>query len=198
MRRAFAIFICAFFSFSTAARADIAVFGATVFSETGVANSGDALGADDGVSAIIGDGGVLVIEFDQWLSAELVTVTTLANGFIASAAVSIGHVVGGVAVFSAAQTFTNIAGGSVQNFDFSAQCATISANGCSLVRIETTGVFFSSGIAVDGVTSAAPEPAFWMLSILAFALVGWRLKTTRRAGLLTIEAPGAPAAFAAA
>ncbi len=174
-----AVVLCAA-SIGTASAA-VTVYPVNIFSQTGVTNAGNALGAPDGAAAVIGNGGSLVLEFNRWLVGNTARFDLVANGVFAAGAVSIGHVVGGVATFSAESNFNTIFGaGIVQTFDLSTQCAAISVNGCSLVRIRTTNTFFSSGIALDGLTSSAPEPGAWALMIVGFIAMAGRLKMLRR------------------
>ncbi len=100
--------------------------------------------------------------------------------------VSIGEIVGSVAVFSAETTFTGGAG--VFTFDLSSRCATISATGCSLVRIRTIGGLGRGPFRLDGISGvgAAPELAAWAMMMLGFGAVAWRLKSRRAAPQLTL------------
>ena len=161
--------------------AAITVFGASVFSETGVSGSGDALGAGDGAGAVISNGGELVLEFSDPVFGDNILLTTLNSGFFNTATVAIGHVVGGVATFGANVPFIEITGGDFA-FDLSGDCAAISAAGCSLLRISTTAAVFSPGLSFDGVSgvSGAPEPGTWALLIIGFVFVAERLKTVRQ------------------
>jgi hypothetical protein len=90
-------------------------------------------------------------------------------------------VISGIATFSA-----NIAlpggFGPTYSLDLSAACATVSATGCSLVRIRVNGAP-GGGFLLDGVSgvAAAPEISIWAMMLLGFAAVAWRLKTQRSA-----------------
>ncbi len=180
-------------AFASPAKAMTTEFGASIFDQTGpVINAGNALGLPDGATAIIGTGGVLTIDFGQSTSGEDITLSLLANGFLSFGAISIGEVIGGVAVFSAETGFNTFAGG-VLTFDLSAQCAAISTGGCSLIRIRNVFSFFSTGIALDGVSgvNANPEPGQWALMIIAFVLIAGRLKQLRRRPVVGVLAPSA-------
>ncbi len=169
-----------FLSAAGSAHAAVTVFPSNVFSQTGpVTSAANALGAPDGTGAVIGVSGEVVLEFSQWLSGQNVTLTTITAGIIEGGSISIGHVVGGVAVFSAETPFTRFIA-NTYNFDLSTQCAGISANGCSLIRLRTTGAFLSPGISLDGVASSAPEPGTWALMLLAFVMVAARMKQMRK------------------
>lgn len=161
-------------------RAATTVFADSILEENGVVNAAGALGAADGDTAIIGGGDTLVLQFSSLLTGDLTTISS-PNGLIAFGAVSIGHIVNGVAVYSAEINFSTF-GATSNSFDLSAQCAAISATGCNLIRIRGFGGFFSSGVALDGVSgvSGAPEPAQWALMIVGFVLAASRLKAVRR------------------
>ncbi|MBT8473203.1 MAG: hypothetical protein KJN99_11415 [Marinicaulis sp.] len=163
------------------ASAATTVFGASVFSETGVTGAGLSLGVADGAGSVISGGGVLVLEFSAPVVGDNILLTTLNSGFLNIATVAIGHVVGGTATFSAAVPFVEVTGGDFA-FDLSGDCAAIAATGCSLLRISTTTALFSPGLSLDGVSgvSGAPEPGTWALLIIGFVLVAGRLKAVRR------------------
>ncbi|MFN3959319.1 MAG: PEP-CTERM sorting domain-containing protein [Parvularculaceae bacterium] len=177
-----------FFAAAAPAAAATTVFAANVYASSGnVANLGDVFGAPNGVSGRIGNpgqAGQAVFGFLEALSGADLRLTAVAGGGATPTVfVSIGEIVGGVAVYSAETSFTGGAG--VFAFDFSARCALISATGCSLVRVRTTGGAFRLD-AVSGV-GAAPEPAAWALMLLGFGGVSWRMKQSRRAkDVLTI------------
>lgn len=157
------------------------VFATGVFSTSGnVANPANGLGAADAAFARIGNAaqiGRIVYSFADALSGASLQFTALGGGGAApSVFVSIGEIVGGVAVFSAETNFTGGAG--VFTFDFLSRCALISATGCSLVSVRTANGSFR----LDGVSGvgAAPEPAAWSLMLVGFGAVAWRLKRARR------------------
>jgi hypothetical protein len=170
------------------AAAATTVFATGVFAQSGqAANLANALGAANGTFARIGNAsfsGQAVYSFADRLSGMNLQLTGIGGGGAPPAVfVSIGEIVGGVAVYSAETSFTGGAG--VFTFDFLSRCALISSTGCSLVRVRTlTGAFRLDGISGVG---AAPEPAAWALMILGFCAVAWRLKRARRADrVLTI------------
>jgi hypothetical protein len=182
------------------AAAATTVFATGVFAQGGqVANAGNGLGAADGAFArignsvsfgpiTIGQAGQVVYSFADALSGAGLQLTGLGGApGVPLVFVSIGEIIGGVAVFSAETSFSGGAG--VFGFDFSAQCALLSATGCSLVRVRTQGGVGRGAFRLDGISGvgAAPEPAAWALMILGFGAVAWRLKRARRAeGVLTI------------
>lgn len=175
------------FAFGSPAKAATTVFADAVFGQSGpVTNGGDATGAADGAGALlgfsaIGPDGEIILSYADLLSGENIAVSLLNNPFVAFGAISIGEVVGGVAVFSAETAF-NTFGGGVRSFDLSAQCSAISAAGCSLIRIRTTFALASSGVSLDGVSAvtANPEPGQWAMMIIAFVLTARQLKKARR------------------
>ena len=175
-------------------------FAVSVFSTSGpVTNPNNALGAADGSGAIIGNGGEIVLQFDEWLAAESIDLAVTFNGIAAGGTIAIGHVVNGVAVFSPTQNFNVVVGNALPaSFDFSAQCAAISANGCNLLQIQTTGTVFSSGISLDGVVGSAPEPATWMMMILGFIGIAFRLKQVKATGQSRLQGSRALTAFSPA
>lgn len=165
------------------AAAATTVFATSVFASSGnVANLGDGLGAANGVVARIGNAaraGEAVFSFIDALSGANLQLTAGAGGGPSPAVfVSIGEIVGGVAVYSAESSFSG--GPGVFTLDFTAPCALISASGCSLVRIRTAG---GGAFRLDGISGvgSAPEPAAWALLLMGFGGVAWRLKRTRRA-----------------
>lgn len=170
------------------------VFASGVFAQSGtVSNLGSALGAADGSAAGIGGGftffgfpigtaGQAVFSFATPLSGANIQLTALAGTGAPQVRVSIGEIVGGVAVYSAEITFAGGGAGQILA-DLSSQCALISVTGCTLLRIRTIGGFGGGSFRLDGVSgvAAAPEPSIWGLMILGFGAVAWRLKQ-RRAG----------------
>lgn len=159
------------------------VFAASVFSVSGsVTNAGNALGSADGASAAImrtAGGSELILQMSQATSG----LNSLLNGARLTGStnvqIAVGEVIGGIAVFSAN---TALPGGFGPGYslDLSAACATISAAGCSLMRIRVTGAP-GGGFTLDGVSgvAAAPEPSMWALMLLGFGAVAWRLKQRR-------------------
>ncbi len=183
------------------ARAATTVYAASVYSELNVTNSGNALFAANGSAALILAGGELVLRYNNPLTGGGIAATLLplatspAANFIA---VSIGEVIGGVATFSGEFAFADFGAGGVQNFDLTALCSTVSASGCSLLKIRNVAAFNTPGALIDGVSgvSNAPEPTVWALMMLGFAGVGWRLKEARKRSHGVAASPGSNAAFA--
>ncbi|MFN0024158.1 MAG: PEP-CTERM sorting domain-containing protein [Parvularculaceae bacterium] len=180
------------------AHAATTVFATGVFSQTGVAtNAGNGLGAANGSFAqvggalsilglTLGQAGQVVYSFADALSGGSLQLTALGGApGVSSVFVSIGEIVGGVAVYSAETNFTGGAG--VFSFDLSGQCSGISAAGCSLVRIRTLGGLGRGPFRLDGVSgvSAAPEPSAWALMLMGFGAVAFRLKRQRGAAIAT-------------
>lgn len=151
-----------------------------------MANLPDGLGAANGAVARIGNAaraGEAVFAFVDALSGANLQLTAGPGGGGSPVVfVSVGEIVGGVAVYSAETGF--IGGPGVFTLDFTAPCALISASGCSLVRVRTTG---GGPFRLDGISgvASAPEPAAWALMLMGFGGVAWRLKRTRlaKAGL---------------
>lgn len=180
------------------AAAATTVFAAGVYNQAGqVAGAANAIGAADGGFArignsfsvfglTIGQAGQVVYSFADALSGAGLQLTGLAGGAgVPSVFVSIGEIVGGVAMFSAEANFT---GAGVFSADLSGQCALISAAGCSLVRVRTVGGLGRGAFRLDALSGvgAAPEPATWALMILGFGAAAWRLKTRRSGAALTL------------
>jgi hypothetical protein len=167
--------------FAAPARAATTVFGASVFSTSGsVLNAPNALGAADGSSAQINRLGVLVLSLGAPATGANLTINGVRLTAGSVVQISVGEVVGGTAIFTAAQTFPGGFGTSA-TFDFSAGCALIASSGCSLLRVRVAGppgsAFFLDG---GSALSAAPEPQAWALMMLGFAGVAARLKSLRR------------------
>lgn len=184
------------------ARAATTIYAASVYSQSGVTNAGDALFGANGSAALISSGGELVLQYNNLLTgggiaaALLPLATSPAANFLA---ISIGEVIGSVATFSAgAIAIADLGAGGVQNLDLSALCATVSATGCSLIRIQNIAAFNTPGALIDGVSGVtnAPEPAAWALMMLGFAGVGWRLKGARKRLFGQSAAKEAGSAFA--
>lgn len=167
------------------ARAATSIYAASVYSQTNVTNATNALFAANGSAALILAGGELVLQYGNPLTGSGVAATLLpftgpAANFVA---VSVGEIIGGVATFSAGSlAFADMGAGGVQNFDLSALCATVSATGCSLLRVQNIAAFGTPGVLLDGVSGVtnAPEPTAWALMMLGFAGIGWRLKEARK------------------
>lgn len=161
------------------------VFATSVYGTTGsVIGASNALGTADGSAAAIlrvAGGSNLILQMSQAASG----LNTILNGARLTAGsnvqIAIGEVIAGVATFSA-----NIAlpggFGPAYALDLSAACATVSAAGCSLIRVRVTGPP-GSGFTLDGVSgvAAAPEPSIWALMVLGFGAIAWRLKQRRAA-----------------
>jgi len=168
------------FATITPANAAMTIFSASVFDQSGsVANAAFATGSSNGAGAIVGDGGVLTLLFNNPLTGAGVTVDLLATTGVNFITVSVGEIIGGVATFSAGSValFDSGAGGSFP-LDLTALCATVSATGCSLVRFQNFVAIGSPGFVLDGVSGVtnAPEPGVWALMIIGFSLLAWRLK----------------------
>lgn len=170
------------FSAAAPAAAATTVYATNVFASSGnTASLTSVAGAPDGLAGRIGNPGQVgqaVFSFIDALSGASLQFTTVAGGGpTPTVFVSIGEIVGGVAVYS---TETSFAGGvGTFTFDFSARCALISTTGCSLVRVRTSG---GGAFRLDGISGvgAAPEPAAWALMLIGFAGVSWRMKQARR------------------
>ncbi|MDZ7628723.1 MAG: PEP-CTERM sorting domain-containing protein [Parvularculaceae bacterium] len=181
------------------AAAATTVYATGVFTQSGVTtNASDALGASNGSFAQVGgafsifgltfgQAGQVVYSFADALSGVGLQLTGIGGApGISSVFVSIGEIVGGVAVYSAEANFTGGAG--VFSFDFSTQCSAISSTGCSLVRVRTLGGFGRGPFRLDGVSGvgAAPEPSSWALMLLGFAGAAFGLKRRRGDEALTL------------
>lgn len=165
------------------ARAAVTVFPASVFSQSGVTNANNALFASNGAAATIGAGGELVLQYNLPLTGAGLAATFLpqaASPAFNIIAVSIGEVIGGVATFSG--EFVLGDGSGVLSADLSALCSSVSATGCSLLKLRNVFSFNSAGALLDSVSgvSNAPEPKTWALMLLGFAALGWKMKDARK------------------
>lgn len=173
---------------SAPAQAATTVYASSIFSQSGVSAASDALFSSNGNAALISSGGELVLQYNNPLTGSAVGLSLLpfagpAANFIA---VSVGEVIGGVATYSVgAIAFADFGAGGILNFDLSALCATVSATGCSLLRIQNVASFGTAGVFIDGVSgvSNAPESSVWLMMIVGFAGVAWRLKSGRKKSL---------------
>jgi hypothetical protein len=179
--------ILASFGVALPASAATTIYATSIFSQTRTTNGANALGAANGSVAVVRRNGNIVLQMSSATSG----LNTVINGVRATAntnvRVAIGHVVGGVATFSANVALP--AGfGSVHTLDLSAACAAISATGCSLLRVRVQGPS-GSAFRLDGVSgvAAAPEPVAWALMMTGFGAVAWRMKRMR---VGTALAPG--------
>ncbi len=167
------------------ARAATTIFASSVYSQTNVINANNALFAANGGAALVLSGGDLVLQYNNPLIGSGVAMTLLpfagpAANFVA---ISVGEIIGGVTTFSAGSiALADMGAGGVQNFDLSALCSTVSATGCSLLRIQNIASFGTPGVLLDGISGVtnAPEPAAWALMMLGFGGIAWRLKDARR------------------
>ncbi|MFZ5616494.1 MAG: PEP-CTERM sorting domain-containing protein [Pseudomonadota bacterium] len=178
------------------AAAATTVYSTGVYAQSGVVtNAAGGIGAANGSAAgiggvfnifffTIGQAGQAVYSFAQPLSGANVQLTALAGPGAPQVRVSIGEIVGGVAVYSTELAFTGGAAG-LFALDLSTRCAAISSTGCSLLRIRTIGGFGGGVFNLDGVSgvAAAPEPAMWALMLMGFGAVAWRLKQQRVAAV---------------
>jgi hypothetical protein len=170
---------------SMPAQAATTVYASSIFSQSGVSAASEALFSANGSAALISSGGELVLQYNNPLTGSGVGFSLLpfagpAANFVA---VSVGEVIGGIATFSAGSiAFADFGAGGAGNFDLSALCATVSATGCSLLRIQNIASFGTAGVFIDGVSgvSNAPEPSVWLMMIVGFAGVAWRLKSGRK------------------
>lgn len=183
------------------ARAATTIYAASVYSQTNVNNASNALFSANGGAATILSGGELVLQFANPLTGSSTGLALLpfagpAANFLS---VSVGEVIGGVATFSAGSIpFADMGAGGVQNFDLSTLCSSVSATGCSLLRIQNLVAFGTPGALIDGVSGVtnAPEPTVWALMMLGFAGIGWRLKEVRKKSTRNTAKPVFNGAFA--
>jgi len=186
MRSVFAAIALLVFGAQPAAAATT-VFATSVYGTSGsVSGATNALGAANGSVATIlrvAGGSNLILQMSQ-ASSGLNTILTGSRRTAGSnVQIAIGEIIGGVAVFSA-----NLAlpAGFGPNYamDLSALCSTVSATGCSLIRIRVAGAP-GGGFFLDGVSgvAAAPEPSIWAMMLLGFGALAWRLKQRRLVSL---------------
>jgi hypothetical protein len=147
-----------------------------------VVSPGNALGAADGSNSAIlrvAGGSNLILQMSQAASGlnTLLAGPRLTAG--TNVQIAVGEVIAGVATFSANVALPGGFGPSYA-LDLSAACATVSATGCSLIRIRVSGAP-GGGFLLDGVSgvAAAPELSVWAMMLLGFAGVAWRLKSRR-------------------
>lgn len=183
------------------ARAATTVYAASVYSQSGVTNAGDALFAANGAAALIAPGGDLVLQFGNPLTGQSIAAALLplaSSPAFNILAVSIGEVIGGVATFSGEFVLVDAGAGGILNADLSVLCSSVSGTGCSLLKFRNAGSINAAGALLDGVSgvSNAPEPAAWALMMLGFAGVAWRLKKARKSVGLFGLSPSSAAAFA--
>ncbi len=166
------------------AAAATTVYATTVFGTTGtVTTPGAALGPGDGASATIlrvPGGSSITLQLSKPATGLNIVVAGQRLTAASNVQITIGEIIGGVAIF--ATTNFNFPGGlgSIHNFDLSAACAGVSATGCSLLRIRVTSPP-GGGFLLDGVSgvSAAPEASMWAMMLIGFGAVAWRLKKHR-------------------
>lgn len=167
------------------AQAATTVYAASVYQTTGsVLNANAALGAANGLSATIlrvGGGSNLVLQMTAAASGATTVLTGARLTANSNVQIAIGEIIGGTAVFSA-NTALPAGFGPTYAMDLSAACATVSATGCSLLRVRVIGAP-GGAFRLDGVSgvAAAPEPATWTLLIAGFGAIGWRLTARRTA-----------------
>lgn len=182
------------FASFTPAKAAMTIFSASVFDQSGaVTNANAAVGRLDGVGAIVGNGGALTLQFRHPLTGSGLTIDLLPTAGMNVLVVSVGEIIGGVATFSAGSvTLLDTGAGGPFGLDLTTLCATVSATGCSLVRLENFVAIGSPGFALDGVSGVtnAPEPSVWTLMILGFGVLAWRLKKHRTEGAIRGAAIG--------
>ncbi len=183
------------------ARAATTIYASSVYSQTNVLNAANALYTPNSAAATILSGGELVLQYNNPLIGSSTSLSLLpfagpAANFVA---ISVGEIIGGVATYSAGSvSFADLGAGGAQTFNLAALCSTVSATGCSLLRIQNIMAFGTPGVALDGVSGVtnAPEPATWALMMLGFAGVGWRLKEARRRNPKGFGALLSPRAYA--
>lgn len=167
------------------ARAATTIYASSVYSQTGVLNPASALFAVNGSAALIQPGGELVLQYGNPLTGAGLNLSLLpfagpGGSFVA---ISVGEIISGVAVYSAGSlAFADLGAGGTLGFDLTSLCATVSATGCSLVRIQNVASFGVPGVSIDGISGVtnAPEPAAWALMMLGFSGIAWRLKHSRK------------------
>ncbi len=184
------------------ARAATTIYAASVYSQTNVTNANNALFTTNGSAALILSGGELVLQYGNPLTGGGIAATLLPLSPLPAAnflSVSVGEIIGGVATFSAGSfSFADMGAGGVQNMNLTALCATVSASGCSLLRIQNIAAIGTPGALLDGVSGVtnAPEPTAWALMMLGFAGIGWRLKEVRKRTTRSSSLSGFKNAFA--
>ena len=124
-------------------------------------------------------------------------ITIFATSSVGGANVDIrfGRFNGGAPTFVHSQTFNASQFTNSVNFAFLADVGCSNLGGCDFIEFSGSGAFNGSqGVILDAVTFAnvplasvtagTPEPQIWLLMILAFGLIGWRMKNIRQS-LLT-------------
>lgn len=165
------------------AAAATTVYAASVFGTGGtVFAPGNAIGAANGTSATIFrlfGASTLTLQMSEAITGGTTTLSGQRLTAGSNVQIAIGEVIGGIATFSANLALPGGLG-TLHTLDLTALCATVSATGCSLLRIRVAGPL-GSGFTLDGVSgvAAAPEPSAWALMIVGFGAVAWRLRRQR-------------------
>jgi hypothetical protein len=165
------------------ARAETTIYASSVFSSTATLNPTNALHAPNGSAALVQQFGDIVLQYAYPLTGVNIQASVLPTAGFNVLVVSIGEVIGGIATFSGEFVLVDSGVGGVLSANLSSHCASVSATGCSLLRIRNAGSLLgSSGVQLDAVSgvSTAPEPAVWALMILGFIGAGLRLKALRK------------------
>jgi hypothetical protein len=143
------------------ARAATTIYAASVYSQNGVTNAGNALFTPNGGAALIAPGGDLVLQFGNPLTGGSIAAALLplaTSPAFNILAVSIGEVIGGVATFSGEFVLVDMGAGGALNADLSALCSSVSATGCSLLKFRNAGSINAPGAFLDGVSGVSNAP----------------------------------------
>lgn len=166
------------------AKAATTIYASSVFSSSSTVNPGHALGLPNSAAALVQPLGDIVLKYTYPLTGASISTYLLPTAGFNVLAVSIGEVIGGVATFSGEFVLVDSGTGGTLTADLTSHCASVSAAGCSLLRIRNAGSLLgSAGVRLDAVSgvTTAPEPAVWALMIVGFIATAMRLKSVRSA-----------------
>jgi PEP-CTERM motif-containing protein len=144
-------------------------------------NSGNALGAADGVSAFIPNGG--------WIAFQMSPSFTVADFVLDIAGVTGANTalfyVGqsdGAGYFSALNNRMVTLSTGVNNLTSAVQSSyCVGLGGCDVFVLQAwNGTTISLDSAMGAITGSAPEPSAWALMIIGFLGLAWRMKVMRR------------------
>lgn len=166
------------------AKAATTIYASSVFSSSSTLNPGQALGLPNSAEGLVQPLGDIVLKYAYPLTGASISTYLLPTAGFNVLAVSIGEVIGGIATFSGEFVMVDSGVGGTLTADLTSHCASVSAAGCSLLRIRNAGSLLgSAGVRLDAVSgvTTAPEPAVWALMIVGFIATAMRLKSVRSA-----------------
>ena len=185
------IFLLISWMFSAPAFADTTVY--TDSSNFGAwpnaVNSGNSVGAADGNSATIPNGG--------WIAYQVTTSFTSVDFYLkltssAGSGTALFYVgrTNGAGWFSALnnRTIALTSGANVLSTNTTQTNFCVSLGGCDVFVVQA---WAGTTLGLDSAVAANPEPSAWALMILGFGGLAWRMKALRRAGATAFTAQAA-------